>query len=130
MTRKDFLTEFLGALGAVDILWQQETDNTISGTVVYEKDTPEERQDFIWHLSEVNTPNVNIYNLAALLNKKRLLNIDQIKTTRESLYSLYNDSYKGTLTMPQFISTLEALKAIEVPMVDDDKETDIYFIHE
>ncbi len=51
MTRKDFLIEFLGALGAVDIVWHQETDALVSGTVIYDKDDPDETQDFCWHLS-------------------------------------------------------------------------------
>ena len=130
MTRKEFLIEFLGALGAVDILWQQATDNLISGTVVYDKDNPEETQAFCWNLSERDVPDISVYNLAALLNKEKLLNIDKIKTTKEILRSLYNETYKPTLTGLQFNSTFEALKDIEVPMVDDGKETDIYFIHD
>ncbi len=52
MKRKEFLTEFLSALGAIKILWHKELDDYISGTVIYELDDPEEMQDFCWHKSE------------------------------------------------------------------------------
>ena len=45
MRRKQFLIEFLGALGAKEIQWQKETDASISGTVIYEIDDPEEVQE-------------------------------------------------------------------------------------
>ena len=130
MTRKEFLIEFLGALGAVDILWQQEKDDLIFGTVIYDKDDPEETQDFCWHITESNLPDESVYNLAALLKRENLLNIDKIKISKDNLHALYNKAFIASLTSDQFSNVLNSLKTIEVPMVDDGNETDIYFIHE
>lgn len=130
MTRKEFLTEFLGALGAVDILWAQSLDNYISGRIIYEFDDPEEVQDFCWHRSDKNMPDDSVCQLAMLLNKNQLLDIDKITVSRDSLHSLYSQEFNVSLSQDQFNKILVALEEIEVPMVDDGKETDIFFIHE
>ena len=66
MRRKKFLQEFLGALGAIEIRWQEETGGKIKGTVIYEPGDPEETQDFVWHVSESDAPNQNVLELAKL----------------------------------------------------------------
>ena len=130
MTRKEFLTEYLGALGAVDILWHKELDNYISGTVVYDLNDPEETQDFCWHKSEQEVPDNIICNMASLLKSNNLLDSDKIKVSRETLHTQYNKAFNTSLSTKQFTSAIEALEHIEVPMVDEGKETDTYFIHE
>ena len=130
MKRRGFLTEFLGALGAESIEWHEETEKLISGRVIYEKNDPEEIQDFCWHKDEEETPSTHALELVKLLNKKNLLSIDQISVTREELRLLYNEMFGSNITEPRFIKILEELEEIEVPMVDDGKETDAYFIHE
>lgn len=130
MKRREFLTEFLGALGAESIEWQEETDNFISGRVIYDKNDPEEMQDFCWHVSEEKAPNSQVLKLAKLLNNKKLLSIDQISVTREELRLKYNEMHGTHTTEAEFIAILEELEEVEVPMVDEGKETDAYFIHE
>ena len=130
MKRKQFLTEFLSALGAESIEWYKENDIYISGRVIYDKNDLEETQDFCWHMSEKDSPNNLVLNLAKLLNKNRLLSIDQIKITREELRLQYNDSYEMNISEIEFNDILDSLERIEVPMVDEGKETDVYFIHE
>jgi hypothetical protein len=46
--RQDFLTDFLGALGAQEIRFSQITPESISGTVIYDSADPDEQQDFRW----------------------------------------------------------------------------------
>jgi len=130
MKRKEFLAEFLGALGAQSIEWCEEAESYISGRVIYEENDPEEIQDFCWHLKENETPNLYIMNLAKLLNKEKLLSIDKITISREDLCKLYNVKFCLNLSNSEFIQILEELEKIEVNMVDDGNETDIYFIHE
>lgn len=130
MKRREFLTEFLGALGAENIEWHEETEIFISGRVIYDKNDPEEIQDFCWHKSEDQIPGTHVLELAKLLNKKKLLSIDQISVTREELRSKYNEMYGSNTTELKFIEILEELEKVEVPMVDEGKETDAYFIHE
>ena len=130
MKRKLFLTEFLGALGAEKIEWKVENNDFISGTAIYEINDPEETQDFCWHMSEENTPSSSLLKLARLLNEKKLLSIDKITVNREELKSFYNEKYETNITTNEFNQILEALELIEVPMVDEGGETDIFFIHE
>ncbi|WP_444890899.1 hypothetical protein [Microbulbifer sp. DLAB2-AA] len=130
MRRKQFLIEFLGALGAKEIQWQKETDTSISGTVIYEIDEPEEVQEFIWHVQESEAPPENVRKLVELLNEKNLLSIDKISISRKELRSLYSKKQGRIVSEDEFISILEALVSIEVPMVDEGRETDVYFIHE
>ena len=130
MKRKEILIEFLSALGAQNIEWHEETDNHISGKVIYDKNDPEEIQDFCWHLTAQDVPNSSVFNLAKLINKNRLLSIDKITVNREELCNLYNAEYKMTLNTAEFNQILDAIEKIEVNMVDDGKETDVYFIHE
>ncbi|WP_299589439.1 hypothetical protein [uncultured Microbulbifer sp.] len=130
MRRKQFLIEFLGALGAKEIQWNKETDTSISGSVIYEINDPEEVQDFIWHVQESEVPSENVRSLAELLNEKCLLSIDQISVSRHELRSLYSKKLGRSVPEKEFITILEALESIEVPMVDEGNETDVYFIHE
>jgi len=130
MRRKQFLIEFLGALGAKEIQWQKETDTSISGTVIYEINDPEEVQEFIWHVQEAEAPTEDVRKLAELLNQKHLLSIDKIRVSRHELRNLYSKKLGRIVPENEFIAILETLESIEVPMVDEGKETDVYFIHE
>ena len=130
MKRREFLTEFLGALGAEHIEWNDEAVNYISGIVIYDKNDPEEIQEFCWHTSENNVPSLNALKLVKLLNNKKLLSIDKITVTKEELRSQYNEMYSTNITETEFARTLEELEEVEVPMVDEGIETDAYFIHE
>jgi len=130
MRRKQFLKEFLGALGAKDIKWQEESDEYVSGIVIYEIDDPEEIQEFIWRIQESEVPPKEVKVLAELLNQKALLSIDQIKVSRDELRNLYSKKQERIVPENEFLAILEALEQIEVPMVDEGKETDVYFIHE
>lgn len=130
MRRKQFLKEFLGALGAKNIHWQEESDSSIAGTVIYEIDDPEEVQEFIWRIQESEVPPEEVRTLAELLYEKDLLSIDQIKVSRHELRNLYSKKQGRIVPEIEFLEILEALESIEVPMVDEGKETDVYFIHE
>ena len=130
MKRREFLTEFLGALGAENIEWQEENDHLISGIVIYDSNDPEETQEFCWHVKEQEVPSSQVLELAKLLKQNQLLSIDQIKVTREELRQQYSEKMGLIVPMQEFSKIIEELEEIEVPMVDDGKETDVYFIHE
>lgn len=130
MRRRVFLQEYLGALGASEIRWQEEAADRISGTVIYEVDDPEETQDFVWHKSEKDVPSLAVLNLVKLIRKRNLLSIDKLVVTRLELREKYNSEYGLQLTEQEFSGFLESLEEVEVPMVDEGRETDAYFIHE
>jgi hypothetical protein len=130
MKRKEFLEHFLGALGAVEIDWLEETEDSIAGKVIYSPDDPEEYQEFHWSVHETDAPSPEVTTLAKLLKEKRLLSIDRIIIPKEKLWLLYNETYNLNLSQNSFYKLLEILEQIEVPMIDDGKETDVFIIHQ
>ncbi|GJL78587.1 MAG: hypothetical protein NPINA01_15760 [Nitrospinaceae bacterium] len=130
MKRKKFLSEFLGALGAVKIERHHENDSLISGKVIYNSDDPNEAQEFRWRIPENEVPSEEVRLLAKLLKEENLLSIDKIIVTRKELGIRYNAVYGIKFTEQEFNKILDDLESVEVSMVDNDKETDVYFIHE
>ncbi|MEH0761984.1 hypothetical protein H4F20_20175 [Vibrio sp. 16] len=130
MRRKRFLTLYLGALGAQKIAWNKESESSISGTVLYELDDPEETQDFIWHKMESEIPPKDVESLVELLCEQKLLSLDKITVCRQTLKKLYCNKVGRIISEVEFQTTFEALMAIEVSMVDDGRETDVFFIHD
>ena len=137
MDRKEFLTEFLGALGAVKLTYFSVDPDTLTGRVHYDPsevgsdpDEDDFYQDFCWHMMETNVPGIDVFNLAKLLNAHKLLDIDKIKVPRTELRELFNAEYAIGYDQHKFDRILEELKKVIVNMVDDGEETDIFFIHE
>lgn len=130
MKRKEFLIQFLGALGANDIEWSREQANDISGRVIYDKNDPEEIQDFCWNISENDVPNSSVLDLVKLINEKGLLRIDQISVTRDRLREMYNGRHAVKVSEKEFSDILEELQKVKVPLIEGDVEFDFYFIHE
>ena len=109
MKRKNFLKSFLGALGAKKIEWLHESDSNISGRVIYELDDPEEVQEFIWKISERETPSEDIRVLAELIHEKELLSIDKIRVSRSELRREYSLKQDRIISENYFMETLNAL---------------------
>jgi hypothetical protein len=120
--RKLFLKTFLGALGAKEILWTNTQVDKIYGTAIYELNNREERQDFVWHMSELNVPNEDVKKLLEFLSKNNLIDIDKIFKPIEEINIDFID--KSNLE-----KTWNELFNIEVKMIDNGEETDSYFIH-
>lgn len=126
MKRKIFLKSFLGALGAVDILWTDLQIEKVYGTVVYDITDPEERQDFVWHMTEENVPNDDVKNLIEFLSKNELIDIDKIRVPINELEIDFIDKSK-------LDNVWNDLFNIEVHMIDDgveSKQSDMYFIQD
>jgi rubredoxin len=128
--RQQFLNDYLGALGAKDLLFSDIGPGTISGTVVYDPSDPEERQDFCWHACEADVPSDDTCRLAALIRREGLLDIDKLRVSRDDLRKMYNQSEPVALSPADFDKALDTLEEVRVRMVDDGEETDTYFIHE
>lgn len=126
----NFRRLYYSFFGAEEIEWANETPEFISGKVIYEKDDPEEMQEFIWRKYESDVPDHNVIALIKLIRKNNLLSIDQLKITREELREVFNTECRLKITEQEFSSVIEALEGVEVSMVDEGKESDAYFIHE
>lgn len=120
--RKAFLEAFLQALGASYLIWDSSGDNYISGTVVYDSDDENEKQNFIWKIEESNTPNNNVITLLNYLKENHFLEGDKLKVPINGINVPGLDNIAKE-------RAFEALFDVSVSMVDDGEETDSYFIH-
>ncbi len=93
-----FLERFLGALGAAEIEWTRIMPDYVQGAVVYDSTDPEERQDFIWQVTEADVPREEVVLLAAMINAQRLLSIDKLTVSRQELQRWYVE-YTGLNTV-------------------------------
>jgi DNA-binding transcriptional MerR regulator len=121
--RKSLLKSFLGALGAKEILWGDIRFDKIYGTVIYDLTDPEERQDFVCHMTENNVPTEDVKKLLEYLSKNKLIDIDKIFIPIEKLNIDFIDKSK-------LENVWHELFNIQVRMIDDGEETDCYFIHD
>ena len=121
--RQQFLSSFLGALGAEEIKWTEVSDIFVSGTVIYDQTDPEEVQDFRWTIKESESPDNETRILMDHIFEKNLLDIDRLKKTVDEI------RVPG-LTDQEKNSAFDKLFGVRVRMVDEGEETDSYFIHE
>jgi hypothetical protein len=68
MRRERFLETFLVALGAREIIWTSQNQDSISGNILFDLKNSEERQAFIWHR-----------DLITFLTANQLLDGDKVK---------------------------------------------------
>lgn len=138
--RRQFLETFLGALGAAEIVEYVEQTDAVTGAVRFAADDEvldlsgdegEECQHFVWRLREAEAPSLLTYRLVEVIARYQLLDIDRLRVRREALLSILQNDLEFPVEQEDFDEALEALLAIEVPMVDNGEETgDAFFIHE
>ena len=120
--RKLFLNTFLGALGAKEILWNNAKLDKIYGTIIYDLNSPDERQDFVWYMTEDSLPSEYVERLLNFLRTQNLIAGDKIIVPISQLNIDFIDETKLN-------EVWNELFGIEVRMIDDGEETDRYFIH-
>lgn len=121
--RQLFLNSFLGALGAEKIEWKEVKSEYVKGTVIYDRNKHDETQDFIWRITEFQTPDKNTQTLIDYINKEKLLDIDKLKIHVDKITV-------PNLNSQEIKESFDSLFSITVNMVDNGIETDIYFIHD
>jgi hypothetical protein len=122
MKRKLFLETFLGALGAVKIIWGDTTSEKIYGTAIYNETNAQEQQDFVWHMTEENVPSEDVKTLIKYISDNHLLELDKIIKPIDKLDLDFLEHSKKE-------KVIDELFNVEVRMVDEGEETDRYFIH-
>lgn len=121
--RKLFLEVFLTALGAEKIEWGKSEEDKISGTVIYDSTDAEERQDFVWHMTENEVPSEEVKMVIKYLADNNLIDIDKIIKPVEELNLDFIEQSKRE-------KVIDDLFNIEVRMIDEGEESDRYFIHD
>lgn len=113
---------FLTALGAVRIIWGDTFVDKIYGTVIYDESDPEERQDFVWHMTEDNVPSDDVRKVIEYMANNKLIDIDKIIKPIDELPLNFIEQHQKEKIFNELFN-------IEVRMIDDGEETDRYFIH-
>ncbi len=121
--REEFLKTFLTALGAKNIEWSKSENDKLFGTVIYDIQDTDERQDFVWHMTEDKVPSDEVKKLLEYFIDNNLLDIDKINKPINELNLDFIDQSKRE-------KVIKELFDIEVRMIDDGEETDKYFIHD
>lgn len=105
-----------------NIQWIDNTENSIRGIVIYDSSDLDERQEFIWHKSEKEVPTEKVnFLIDKLIAEKLLIGDKLIKPTTEIEFTEFNSSTKEKLFAELF--------DVGINMVDNGKETDLFFIH-
>jgi hypothetical protein len=138
--RRQFLDAFLGALGVAEILDYVEQTDAVTGAVRFAADSEvvdlsgdegEELQPFVWRLTEAEAPSLLTYRIVEVMERYQLLHLDKMRVSRDTLFSVLETDSEQTVDREEFDEALEALFAIEVPMVEDGEETgDAFLIQE
>ncbi|WP_022825971.1 hypothetical protein [Hymenobacter norwichensis] len=120
--RKAFLSVFLGALGAVDLVWGDAYFNKIYGAVLYAVKDVEEQQAFVWHMTEQEVPSPEVTMLVRYVTQHGLLNFDKLSRPLSEIAKI--------IEVRKREKAVRDLFAVDVKMLDDGVETDSYFMHE
>ncbi len=116
-----------------------ERESEVRGTIRFADDSEVldlsgdegEVQDFVWKVREEDAPSQLAYRIAEVLQRYRLLHLDKLRVSRATLREVVRkDDEDETMSDGVFELALEELLAIQVTMVDDGEETDVFFIRE
>ena len=117
-----FLKSFLKLYEVVKIELIEENENSISGIAVYDENDPEERQEFIWYMTENNVPPIELNILIEKIVSEKWHNGDKItKDIDKMKFIEFENVTKNRMEYELF--------EINVKMVDDGEETDSYWVH-
>jgi hypothetical protein len=120
--RLNFLKSYLKLFEVDRIELTNEMVDSISGIAIYNKNELEERQEFIWHKSEKQTPSLELNILIEKIVKKKWHDGDKISKHIEDLeFEEFDNSTKEKI--------LNELFDVRISMVDDGKETDSFWVH-
>jgi hypothetical protein len=121
--RQAFLTVFLGALGAADLLWSDVYADRLYGTALYEVKNKAEQQDFVWYMTEQAVPSQEVITLLEYLVHQQLLDNDRLRRPLSQIAEEILEPRKRE-------KAVQDLFEVEVRMLDYGIETDSYFLHE
>jgi len=123
MKRLEFLKLFLKLFGVQEIELIDLTLDSIRGFAIYDKSTIEERQEFIWHKSENQSPPIELN----ILIEKIIIN--KLNTGDKISAEIHNLKFEK-LSNAQRDELIKQLFDIEIKMIDNGIETDSFFVHD
>ena len=122
--RQEFLSAFLDLLGISKIEWGYCNIDNISGTVTFDLDYPDEKEDFCWKISEANVPSNKVIDLIHVIKENNFIDVDRITVPLPELFKKTNEQ-----NYEEFMATVEELLTVEIPRVENGEEVDAFFVH-
>lgn len=122
MKRLNFLKTYLKLFGVKEIELINETEYSIKGIAIYDEFIPEEKQEFIWYISENEVPS----NELKLIIEEIIENKLHINDKITEKFDKFEFSSTKSKNLDELINQLYS---IEIKMIDDGEETDSFFVH-
>jgi hypothetical protein len=120
--RVNFLKSFLKIYGVKKIELINETVSSINGIAIYNESDTEEKQEFIWHKSEKEAPPKELNILIEKIIAKKMHKGDRMFNSIEKLeFSEFDNQKRDKL--------ISLLYDVEIKMINEEKETDSFFVH-
>ena len=129
--RREFLEVFLGALGAAEVVDYAEQRDAVTGAIRFAADAEmvdlsgddgEDTQYLVWRITEEEAPSVLTYRITDVLERYRLVDVDTVRVSRETLRTILENDAGAPVDAAEFTAALEALCAITVPLVEEGVE--------
>ena len=120
--RLRFLRSFLKLYDVKRIDVTDESEKHIKGVAIYNVNDFEENQDFIWYKAEHEVPSEDLILIIEKILAEKLHRGDLLYRQVEKVkFTEFEDEFREEL--------INQLLNIDVKMIDDDQETDSYFVH-
>ena len=117
------MEHYFKIFGMEKLEWIDESKNSIRGIVIYDTSDFDERQEFVWNKSENEIPSEKLnFLIDKLISEKLLIGDKLIKPTAEIELTEFDNSTKEKLFAELF--------DVGINMVDNGKETDIFYVHD
>ena len=84
----------------------------------------EDSQDFCWHINEEKVPSTEVLQIIKIINENNWCDVDKIMVSEEELFKKINWNERDF-----FDKHYNDLFEVEIRMVDDEEETDSFFVH-
>jgi hypothetical protein len=122
MKRLNFLKTYLKLFGVKEIEIINETEYSIKGIAIYDEFIPEEKQEFIWYISEKEVPSNELRLIIEEIIENKLHLNDKIIVKFDKF------EFSGTKSK-NLDELINQLYSIEIKMIDNGEETDSFFVH-
>lgn len=135
-TRLDFLRSFLGALGAAELFAIRQSATSIAGTFRFGFDSEhldltsddDDLEHFQWHATEAKMPSPLACQIADLIHRYELLDVDKLKVSRDTLFSIFETDLEVASDRAAFDQAIEALQQIQVARTEHGESIDPFFM--
>lgn len=135
-TRLDFLRSFLGALGAAELFAIRESETSIAGTFRFGFDSEhldltsddDDLEHFQWQAIDTDVPSPLACQIADLIHRYELIDIDKLKVSRDTLFSIFETDLEVASDRGAFNQAVEALQLIKISRIEHGESIDPFFM--